>query len=111
MYHFFDGHSFCINLTPLIWIKSATKRLDNYPDTVEHFVEHLAFLGRIAGDLTPLNREYVVVNKMYTISRDFDLIIDGEQYALYQTLAPGFQHLKVCLLSIARRIFSIFGFD
>ena len=42
-----------------------------------------------------LEKEYAVVNKMYTIARDFDVSIDPEDLALYQTLSPSFQHLKV----------------
>ena len=62
---------------------------------MEEFVEHLSFLGRMAAELPALEREYTVVTRLFTISKDFDMKILPEELALYQTLMPSFQHLKV----------------
>ncbi|XP_077989551.1 dynein axonemal heavy chain 6-like [Glandiceps talaboti] len=79
-------------------IKSASKKLDHAPESVEEFVEHLAFLGRMDAELPALDREFDVVNKMFTISKDFNVPIEAEELAMYQTLMPSFQHLKSLIL-------------
>ena len=79
--------------------QGATRRLDHYPESVEEFVDHLSFLGKIGSEMPALNKEYNVVIKLYTIAKDFELPIVPEDYALYQTLSPSFQHLKVSFRS------------
>ena len=79
----------------LTFPQGATRRLDHYPESVEEFVDHLSFLGKIGSEMPALNKEYNVVIKLYTIAKDFELPIVPEDYALYQTLSPSFQHLKV----------------
>ena len=37
----------------------------------------------------------MIVTKLYSIARNFELPIPAEELALYQTLMPSFQHLKV----------------
>lgn len=76
-------------------LQSATKKLDRTPKSVEEFVEHLSFLSRMDAELPTLEKEYVVVTRLFTIARDFDVVIEPEDLALYQTLMPSFQHLKV----------------
>ena len=86
--------------TMFFWFhQGATRKLDHYPDSVEEFVDHLSFLGKIGSEMSALNKEYNVVIKLYTIAKDFDLPVVPEEYALYQTLSPSFQHLKVTSLS------------
>ncbi|KAK2187823.1 hypothetical protein NP493_153g04005 [Ridgeia piscesae] len=48
--------------------------------------------------MAALNKEYNIVIKLYTIAKDFDLPVEPEEYALYQTLSPSFQHLKTVIL-------------
>ncbi|XP_041352994.1 dynein heavy chain 6, axonemal-like isoform X2 [Gigantopelta aegis] len=79
-------------------IKGASKRLDQYPSSVEAFVEHLSFLGRMSNELPALEKEFLVVNKFFTIAREFQMNIEPEELALYQTLGPSFQHLKTMIL-------------
>ncbi len=76
-------------------IQGASKKLDHTPSSVEEFVEHLGFLGRIGMELPALEREYTVVTRLFTIAKDFNMTIQPEELALYQTLMPSFQHLKV----------------
>lgn len=66
-------------------------------DTVEAFVEHLIFLSRMANEITSLEKEYNIVTRMYSIARNFEMPISDEELALYQTLMPSFQHLKVLI--------------
>ena len=54
----------------------------------------------MSSEMPALDREYNIVNKMYTISRDFEVVIEPEEFALYQTLSPSFQHLKVTYITI-----------
>ncbi|XP_070577565.1 LOW QUALITY PROTEIN: dynein axonemal heavy chain 6-like [Ptychodera flava] len=82
----------------LVVIKSASKKLDHAPESVEEFVDHLSFLGRMDAELPALEKEFNVVNKLFTISRDFDVPIQPEELAMYQTLMPSFQHLKSLIL-------------
>ena len=49
----------------------------------------------MSSEMPALEKEYAIVTKLYTIARDFDVVIPPEELALYQTLAPSFQHLKV----------------
>ncbi|GFO34548.1 dynein heavy chain 1, axonemal, partial [Plakobranchus ocellatus] len=79
-------------------IKGASKRLDKRILTVEEFVEHLSFLGRMSTELPALEKEYDVINKMFTIAKDYGIVLQPEDMALYQTLAPSFQHLKSTIL-------------
>ena len=53
-------------------------------------------------EISALEREYNIVTRMYNIAKNFDVPISAEELALYQTLMPSFQHLKVC--------FSLFNF-
>jgi len=65
------------------------------PESVEAFVEHLIFLSRMTNEIASLEQEYNIVTRMYSIARNFEMIISAEELALYQTLMPSFQHLKV----------------
>ena len=65
------------------------------PETVEAFVEHLIFLARMTNEISSLEQEYIIVTRMYSIARNFEMTISAEELALYQTLMPSFQHLKV----------------
>ena len=49
----------------------------------------------MTSEMAALEKEYAIVTKLYTIARDFEVKMPPEELALYQTLAPGFQHLKV----------------
>jgi dynein heavy chain len=76
-------------------IQGASQRLDKFPANVEEFVEHLNFLGKMSTELPALEKEFSIVNKMFTIARDYSVAVHPEELALYKTLAPSFQHLKV----------------
>ena len=81
-------------------LQGASKKLDKFPASVEEFVEHLSFLGKMSSEMPALEREYAIVTKLYTIAKDYEqLNIHPEELALYQTLAPSFQHLKVDAIS------------
>jgi hypothetical protein len=82
----------------MFFLQGASKKLDKFPTSVEEFVEHLSFLGKMSSEMAALEREYAVVIKLYTIAKDFDVPIAPEEHALYQTLSPSFQHLKVNLV-------------
>lgn len=77
--------------------QGASRKLDNYPKSVEEFVEHLTFLSKIGSELPALENEFILVNKLFTIAKDFNVNILPEEMALYQTLAPSFQGLKVSI--------------
>ncbi|XP_071789676.1 dynein axonemal heavy chain 6-like isoform X2 [Asterias amurensis] len=79
-------------------IKGASKKLDHLPQTVEEFVEHLAFLSHTASELPKLDQEYTVVTRLFTIARNFNMPIQPEELALYQTLMPSFTHLKTVII-------------
>ncbi|XP_022090728.1 dynein heavy chain 6, axonemal-like isoform X2 [Acanthaster planci] len=79
-------------------IKGASKKLDHPPQSVEEFVEHLAFLSHTASELSKLDEEYNVVTRLFTIARNFNMPIQPEELALYQTLMPSFTHLKTVII-------------
>lgn len=58
-------------------------------------MEHLTFLSKISSELPALENEFLLVNKLFTIAKDYLVNILPEEMALYQTLAPSFQGLKV----------------
>ena len=75
--------------------QGACDKLDKTPDSVDAFVDHLSFLGGIAARMPAIAADYAVVIKLYAIAKEFELPMDPEHYALFQTLSPAFQHLKV----------------
>jgi dynein heavy chain len=79
-------------------MRDALKMLDRDPESVEEFVEHLAILSRINNELRALEKEFLIVTRLFTIAHDFSLKIDPEQYAFYKSLGSTFHHLKSSLL-------------
>ena len=75
--------------------QGASKKLDHAPKTVEDFVEHLSFLSKMASEITALEKEFLIVTKLFTIAKDYQVKIEPEDLALYRTLGDSFQHLKV----------------
>jgi hypothetical protein len=71
--------------------------LDRDPASVEEFVEHLAILSRINNELPVLEKEFNIITRLFTISNEFNLSINPEQYAFFKSLSSTFNHLKVCL--------------
>ena len=49
----------------------------------------------MTSEMAALDKEFGIVTRYYTIARDNDVPIPAEELALYQTLTPSFQHLKV----------------
>jgi hypothetical protein len=47
------------------------------------FVEHLTFLSKIGSELPALENEFILVNKLFTIAKDFNVNILPEEMALY----------------------------
>jgi hypothetical protein len=78
-----------------VLFKDALKMLDKDPTSVEDFVEHLAILSHINNEMPNLENEFVVVTRLFSISNDFGLKIDPEQYAFFKSLGSTFHHLKV----------------
>ncbi len=52
----------------------------------------------MTSEMPALEKEYAIVIKLYTIAKDFEVQIEPEELALYQTLAPSFQQLKVFIM-------------
>ncbi|MBN3325639.1 DYH1B protein, partial [Atractosteus spatula] len=86
------------NLELMEVITGALKKLDKEIETVEEFVDHLTFLGRITLEMPALERQYDFVTQLYTIAKDYRIPISPEELALYQILGPSFQHLKSTVL-------------
>lgn len=70
-------------------------KLERKPANVEEFVEHLAFLMRLANDIPALDKEYKVVTELFKVAIKFSLDFNAEEWALYRTLGPSFAQLKV----------------
>ena len=64
--------------------------------TVEEFVDHLSFLSQVADDIPRLKKEYEMISKLFSVAIQycFDDLTEEEK-ALFKTLAPSFQQLKV----------------
>lgn len=71
---------------------------------MEEFVEHLSFLGKMSSELPALEREFDIVNKLFTIAKDYNVQVTDEELALYQTLGPDFVTLKVCKIYKGRQL-------
>ncbi len=59
-------------------------------------MERLKTQTRVARELPELERECGKVNKLYSLAIDFDVYVEPEEMALYQTVMPSFHSLKVC---------------
>ena len=62
---------------------------------VEDFMERLNLQARVARELPQLEQEFLKVNRLYSLAVSFDVHVDPEEMALYQTLMPSFHSLKV----------------
>lgn len=58
----------------------------------------MSFLSKMTSEITALDKEFLIVTKLFTITKDFSVKIEPEDLALYQTLGPSFQGLKVSKL-------------
>lgn len=69
--------------------------LDKDPASVEEFVEHLSVLSKINNELPNLEKEFLIVNRLFSVASEFNLNISPENYAFFKSLGSTFQHLKV----------------
>lgn len=58
-------------------------------------MERLNIQARVARELTQLEQDFVKVNQLYSLITKFEVCVVPEEMALYQTLMPSFQNLKV----------------
>ncbi|XP_075255484.1 dynein axonemal heavy chain 6-like isoform X3 [Convolutriloba macropyga] len=79
-------------------VRNSNNKLDHYPESVEEFVDHLTFLQKIQSDMSALEKEFGIVTRLFTLIKDFEVPINAEDQALFQTLGPSFQSLKSTIL-------------
>ncbi|KAG2467637.1 DYH6 protein, partial [Polypterus senegalus] len=79
-------------------IRTSLKLLNKEINSVEGFVEHLTFLGRVSSEMPSLEKEYNVVTQLYAIAKDYNITIDAEEFALFQMLIPSFHTLRSTVL-------------
>ncbi|XP_028393421.1 dynein heavy chain 6, axonemal-like isoform X2 [Dendronephthya gigantea] len=79
-------------------IKGYSKNLDRSPASVENFMERLNLQARVSRELPQLEQEFLKVNKLYSLAISFDVHVEPEEMALYQTLMPSFHNLKSTML-------------
>lgn len=98
-------------VVPLSFLQSSELNLGRTPSNVEEFVEHLAFLARMANEIPSLEKEYHIVSGLFQIATKFSLEFSAEEWALYQTLGPSFNQLKVifCNFFISSSQFVIYS--
>ena len=58
-------------------------------------MERLNLQARVSRELPQLEHEFVKVTKLYSLAINFDVHVEPEEMALYQTLMPSFHNLKV----------------
>lgn len=63
--------------------------------SVEEFVEHLSYLSKLSEDIPKLEKEFNIISRLFIIAFNYNADFSAEERALYQTLAPSFQQLKV----------------
>ena len=63
-------------------------------------MERLNLQARATRELPQLEQEYVKVNRLYSLAISFDVLVEPEDMALYQTLMPSFHSLKVSITRI-----------
>ncbi len=71
------------------------KLLDRDPRSVEEFVQHLTTLNKVNSDLGNIEIEFEIISKMFHIVKDFSMNVAPEAYALFRSLAPIYQQLRV----------------
>lgn len=59
-------------------------------------MERLNLQARVVRELPQLEQEFIKVNKLYSLAISFEVHVEPEEMALYQTLMPSFHSLKVC---------------
>ena len=59
-------------------------------------MERLNLQARVARELPQLEKEFLKVSKLYSLAITFEIHVEPEEMALYQTLMPSFHNLKVC---------------
>ena len=64
----------------------------------------------MANEIPSLEKEYYIVSGLFQIATKFSLEFSAEEWALYQTLGPSFNQLKVMLCSIFIFNFCLFVF-
>ena len=69
--------------------------MDKKSVSVEEFVEYLSFLSKMSVEVPAMEKEYIIVTRLYTIAKEYNIYVPPEDLALYQLLSPSFQHLKV----------------
>ena len=77
------------------------KLLDRDPRSVEEFVQHLATLNKVNSDLGNIESEFQIISNMFHIIKDFAMQIAPEAYALFRSLAPIYQQLRVGKISFS----------
>lgn len=60
-------------------------------------MERLNLQARVVRELPQLEQEFIKVNKLYSLAISFEVHVEPEEMALYQTLMPSFHSLKVCV--------------
>ncbi len=83
--------------------------LDRDPRSVEEFVHHLATLNKVNSDLGNIETEFEIISKMFHIIKDFNMEVAPEAYALFRSLAPIYQQLRVRHQSLLSRTMFFFS--
>ena len=65
-------------------------------------MERLNLQARVARELPQLEQEFNKVNRLYSLAISFDVHVEPEEMALYQTLMPSFHSLKVGMSSVTQ---------
>ncbi|XP_063079957.1 dynein axonemal heavy chain 6-like [Engraulis encrasicolus] len=86
------------NLDLMEVIQSALRNLQSSSETLDEFVDHLNFLSEISVKLPGLERQYHFLVQLYSIVKQFNIIIPAENLALFRHLIYSFANLKSTIL-------------
>ncbi|KAL2098860.1 hypothetical protein ACEWY4_005340 [Coilia grayii] len=86
------------NLELMEVIGAAQRKLELDIVTLEEFVDHLNFLSQISTKLPSLERQCNFLVQLYTIVKDFNIMISPEDLALFHHLVSSFSHLKTTVM-------------
>ena len=78
----------------------ANRRIDRLCESVEEFVDHMTFLGKMNSEMSIVEEDCQVVGKLFNLAMEYGMKISLEDCALHRILFPSLQQLKVILVII-----------
>lgn len=84
-----------MTLCPPHTLQRATEQLRRSPTDVESFALYLDSVEQVKAAMPKMEREMLTATNLYSVAQEFEVLVPGEEMALYKALFPQFRVLKV----------------